>query len=130
MTLKAKLQQAWDNRHQIAEGLYNTFLSHDVDIRVEALRRKGICESNVCGWYDPTGKPETSAIPGKPACSKCHCNTELKVHCMSCYCPMGDLHVPGDRLCMDKALWDQLITPEMDKDINQRAWENQFKPKQ
>lgn len=130
MTLREKFELAWNNRNQIAEGLYNTYISHDVDIKVEALRRKSICEQNTCGYYDRTGKPETSAIPGKPACSKCYCNTELKVSCMSCYCPMGDLNALGDKLCMDKALWTEIITLEMDKDINQRMWENQFKPKQ
>jgi hypothetical protein len=90
MNWKETLAAAWKNRTQIADGFYHTYLSHKPEIDAEAARRKVICESNVCGLYDPIGKPETSMIPGQPACSKCHCNIETKVHCTYCYCALLD----------------------------------------
>ena len=119
MTLKETLQLAWKNREQIADGFYNTFIQHRDDIDQEAARRKSICESNVCGYYDPTGKPETSAVPGKPACSICHCNIEMKIHCTFCWCALKDIQ--------KDPLWEALMTEEQNKEIAQKVYESQFK---
>lgn len=88
MKLKETLKLAWENRHQIADGLWHKFIENTPEIDAEIARRKNTCEANTCGWYDPAGKPETSAIPGKPACSLCHCNIELKVHALQVPCAL------------------------------------------
>lgn len=129
MNLRETLQLAWKNREQIREGFYNLYLSHNTEVKEEATRRKTICESNVCGLYDKEGKPETSAIPGTPTCSGCHCNISAKTSCMKCWCTLGDGGESGSRKTMDKALWVELIDEQMDKEIGQKQWEEQFKPK-
>jgi len=126
MNLIETLKKAWDNRESIAEGLYNTYLNHIPEIDEEAQRRKAICETNECGYYDKDGKPETSSLPGTPTCSKCTCNIDMKTHCMSCYCTLADTETG---LQMDKALWKPLMDNDMEKVIAQKNWENQFKPK-
>lgn len=118
MNLKETLQLAWNNRAQIADGLYNKFIEHREDIDKEAERRKAICESNVCGHYDPIGKPETSAIPGKPACDICFCNIDVKVHCTFCWCALKDIQQPP--------LWEELLTQEQHNAIAQKVYESQF----
>jgi hypothetical protein len=159
MKLKETLMLAWRNRASIAEGFYNRYLSMNTEIKQEAARRKAICESNRCGYYDAEGKPETSAISGKPACSICHCNIDIKVSCMYCWCALEDLQVnkmkemeqreelsldidtSDSKQCHDKVreltahgvdlgpgpLWTEIITEEMDKNIRQTEWEQQFK---
>ncbi len=122
MNWRETLRAAWENRGQIADGFYHTYLVHKPEIDAEADRRKSICESNVCGRYDPIGKPETSMIPGKPACSSCHCNIEAKVHCTYCYCALRDEKLPE--------LWSEMLTKEQDDLINAKAYKDQFKPKQ
>lgn len=118
MDLKEVFKLAWENRQVIAEGLYNTYLSHDKAIKEEAARRKYICETNgVCGGYDPEGKPETSAVPGQPACRYCHCNIIFKSACMSCHCSLKDQG--------KEPLWDAIMTPEQEREIGQKIYENQ-----
>lgn len=121
MNLKETLELAWKNRAQIANGFYNTYLNHKPEIDAEADRRKAICESNVCGYYDKEGKLETSSIPGKPACSICHCNILLKVKCEFCFCALKDIgKVP---------LWEEIMTKEQSDIINAKQYEEQFKKK-
>ena len=122
MNLRDTLKLAWENRTQIVDGFYNTYIVHKPEIDAEANRRLVICESNVCGYYDAEGKPETSSIPGKPACSICHCNIAMKVHCTYCYCALKDID--------KEPLWDIMMTKEQDDIINAKNYENQFKPKQ
>lgn len=119
MKIKEALQLAWENRSKIAEGFYNTYISHKEEIQVEKKRRKEICESNICGYYDAEGKPENAVIPGKPSCSICKCNIDLKTATMSDYCALKK---------MDKIpLWEELMTEEMDNAINKVEYEQQFK---
>lgn len=170
MHLKETMELAWKNRDQIANGLWNR-VTGSKEVHDEAARRKGICESNECGYYDPEGKPGTSAIPGKPACSICHCNIEVKTHCMYCWCALRDLQVrefrkivkegmwPGMftqdhrdqiqampdqdiwKIILDMkakgytmhigrdSLWDEVVEEAVYKDIVQKEYEAQFKPK-
>lgn len=122
MQLRETLKLAWENRTQIANGFYNTYLSHKPEIDTEIARRKTICESNVCGKYDAIGIPETSAIPGQPSCSVCHCNIKLKTACTYCWCALKDLG--------QEPLWDKLMEKDQDDNINAQNYENQFKLKQ
>jgi len=125
MDIAKTLRLAWENRNQIAEGLYNTYIEHKPEIEEEGKRRRSICESNVCGLYDKEGKAETSAIPGRPACTFCACVIELKTNCLSCYCSLGDKEVPGDKLQMDKALWLPITDNEIEKEIRVTEWNKQ-----
>lgn len=156
MHLKETLELAWKSRAQIANGFYNTYLSHKPEVDAEADRRRAICESNVCGYYDKEGKPETSSVPGKPACSVCHCNISLKSACVFCWCALLDLQIlklkqinpetdtNNIELCRIQIkslqrqgidlgpdpLWDKIMEKDMDDNINAQNYENQFKPKQ
>ncbi len=121
MKLLETLKLAWENKDAIAEGFYNTYLSMDKEMHEEAERRKAICESNICGHYDAEGKVETSAIPGKPACSICHCNTELMVHTMSKVCSL--------KMIEQEPLWAAVTTNDMELHVGQKKWEQQFKKK-
>jgi len=121
MKLLETLRLAWENRSDIAEGFYNTYLSLDKEMEAEAQRRKGICESNVCGHYDKDGKPETSAIPGKPACDICHCNVNLMVHTMMKTCSL--------KMIEQAPLWEAVTTEEQEKHVGQIKYESQFKKK-
>lgn len=121
MKLTEILKLAWENKEQIAEGFYNTYISMDKEREQEAQRRLRICESNQCGYYDKEGKPETSAIPGKPACSICHCNIELMTHSMSKTCSL--------KLIDKTPLWESVLTDEQERHVKQIEWENQFKKK-
>jgi hypothetical protein len=117
MNLRETFQLAWENRNQITEGLWNKYISHRQEVKGEAARRLAICKSNICGYYDPEGRPENAAIPGKPSCSICKCNDELKTNCMSCYCALRDIQ--------KEPLWEELMTNDMEKDLQQKAWEKQ-----
>lgn len=122
MNLKETIKLAWDNRHQIADGLWNTYIANKPEIEKEAIRRKSICESNVCGWYDPSGKAETSAIPGKPTCSLCHCNIEIKIHAMHIDCALKEK-------LSQTPLWEAIMTEEQAKEIGDVAYKKQFEKK-
>ncbi len=156
MTLKETLQLAWNNRHQIADGFYNTYLSSKPHIQEEAARRKALCESNQCGYYDKEGKPETAAVPGKPACMICHCNIELKTACTYCWCALLDKQIQrlkeirpdtntGDiESCRaviktlqshgvdlgPDPLWDMMMTKEQSDVASGIDYANQFKQNQ
>lgn len=121
MKLIETLKLAWENRNEIAEGFYNTYLSLDKEMEQEAQRRIQICESNTCGYYDKEGKPETSAIPGEPACSICHCNINLMCHSMMKTCSLEKIG--------QTPLWEAVTTEEQEKHVGQKKWEEQFKKK-
>lgn len=106
MTLKEKLQKAWENREKIAEGLFYNYLSTNKEVQEEILRRKAICESNECGHYDAEGKGDNVVIPGKPACGLCGCNIPTKPACMSCTCSLADIG--------QTPLWDAILTQEQE----------------
>lgn len=118
MNLKDTLKLAWENRAQIADGFYHTYIVHKPEIDAEAARRKAICESNICGYYDAEGKPETSSVSGQPACSICHCNINAKIHCRYCYCALKDID--------KEPLWDIMMTKEQDDALIVKEYEEQF----
>lgn len=152
MDWKQKLQEAWENRGKIANGFWNAYVVHKPEIDAEAARRKAICESNACGLYDPIGKPETSMIPGQPACSRCSCNIHAKVHCTYCYCALLDnqleklkklqpdtntADIPACQEAIQKLqsegismgpdpLWTVMFTKEQDDNINAINYQKQF----
>ena len=119
MNWRETLKLAWENRDQISDGFWNAYIHCKPEVEKEALRRKKICESNVCGMYDPIGKKETSAIPGKPTCSACHCNIEMKVHNMSVNCGMEKL---GKEL-----YWTAVVDESQWNEIEDRKYKEQFK---
>lgn len=116
------LKSAWEKRGEITNGFYHTWVKHKPEIDAEAARRKTICESNLCGFYDKEGKPETSHIPGTPTCSSCHCNIDAKVHCTYCYCALRDVEGRTE-------LWSEMMTKEQDDLIQAKHYEEQFKQK-
>lgn len=122
MNLKDTLQLAWTNRAQIADSFYNTYINSKPEIEAEAQRRKSICESNVCGYYDAEGKPETSAIPGKPACTICHCNIDAKSMCTFCWCALKDI--------AQEPLWDVIMTKEQSDVATGIEYAKQFENRQ
>lgn len=119
MKLKETLKLAWENKGKIAEGFYNTYISLDKEMEQEAQRRMAICESNQCGYYDKEGKPETSVIPGEPACSLCHCNIKMLVHTMSSDCAIKKMDI-------GEGYWDAITTNEQEMEVGQQKWEKQF----
>ncbi len=120
MTLKEKLQIAWENRSKIAEGLYNTYISHDADIKTEAARRLSLCKENLCGFWDE-GTNSRLMVKGKGGCILCRCEGEYKTHCMSCHCSLKDIG--------EEPRWEALLTKEQDDNIKQITYDNQFKNK-
>lgn len=118
MTLKEKFQKAWENRSEIAGALYNTYISSDAEIKEESARRRSICESNVCGYYDTEGKPENSVIPGKPSCSICMCNIVVKSNCRNCWCALKDIN--------QSPLWEEMTTADQEKELNETIYYKQF----
>lgn len=109
MTWKERLQTTWNNRHQIAEGFYNTYIASSEEIKQEAKRRMEICRTNQCGLYNPEGIDDNklkAIIPGSESCGGCGCVLEAKAHCMSCRCHLGDVE--------QMPLWDRVLTKEQE----------------
>lgn len=113
-----KLKLAWENKDQIADGFYHTYISHKPEIDAEATRRKTICESNICGYYDKDGKPENAMVVGKPSCSICKCNIDMKTHCTYCWCALRDIG--------QSELWSEIMTKQQDDEINTIQYQKQF----
>lgn len=121
MTLKEKLWKAWSNRHEIAEGVWNTWVTCSPELEAEAQRRLRICEANTCGLWDSTGTSDKLLTKGKPGCTGCGCVGEYKVHCFHCNCTLKDLG--------QTPLWEAIIDEDMNKEVRQKEWEQQFKNK-
>lgn len=119
MSLKDKLQKAWANRSQIAEGFYNAYISSDQEIKEEAQRRWEECKK--CEYYDPEGKGEIIVVRNEPGCLLCGCNTKMMVHSMSKQCSIVRLGL--------KSRWDALIPPEAEQEVNQQIYNKQFEKK-
>lgn len=128
MSLKEKLQKAWENREQIAEGFYNAYLSHDQEIKEEGARRYSICEANTCGLWDSTGTSGKVAIPGQSGCTLCGCNGRLKTSCMQCQCALGDTD-PATGQPYGIPLWLAVSTPDQEKEVNAIKYVRQFDKK-
>lgn len=119
MTLKEKLEKAWKNRAQIAEGFFNTVIGCNAELEQEAQRRLKICESNVCGYYD-TGQSDKLVMQGIPGCTACGCRADLKVHCFSCDCSLKT-HVTPPQTPLWEALWDD----EVEKHLAEESYKQQ-----
>ena len=121
MTLKEKIQKVWENRVQIADGLYHTWISCTEEQEQEAQRRLEICKQDKCGYYDATGTHQSLVMKGKPGCTACGCTIDYKVHCFSCDCSLKQKDLTP--------LWEAIITEEQDNKIREEAYQQQFKPK-
>lgn len=122
-SLKEKLQTAWTNRNQIAEGFYNAYVHSSQEVKEEALRRLSICRENKCGYYDPNGTSERAVFKGKESCGGCGCDLYAKAHAMSASCYLADFKDPEH-----PPLWEAVLTPEQETEINtiaRKKWEEQ-----
>lgn len=81
--------KAWKNKGQILEGIVNKVFKND-DIEEIAAERLAICQSNLCGYYDPDGSSERAVMKGSPSCAGCGCALSLKTRCLSCVCHLHD----------------------------------------
>lgn len=119
MNLIEKLQTAWKNKSVIAEGFYNAYVSSNEEIKAEALRRLTICRTNACGHHDPKGESEKAVFKGKESCGGCGCDLYAKCHAMSISCYLKDIG--------EQPLWEAIITPEQEQEVQQKLYEEQFK---
>lgn len=117
MKLKDKLQKIWENKAQIAEGLYNEYVSHSQEIAEEKERRRGVCKG--CEYYDPQGKGEIVVVKGEPGCLLCGCNITFLTASMSSQCSAPKIGL--------KPRWEALLTEEQSKEINAIEYKQQFK---
>lgn len=115
MTIREKLQKAWENRNQIVEGFYNAYISGNKEIQAEIQRRVTICRTNVCGHHDPEGKGDNVILKGEPACGICGCHDLAKAGCMSCVCTLQDIG--------EKPLWEPLLSQEQEDELSAIAAE-------
>lgn len=121
MNWKEKIKLAWENKGDILEGFYNTYISHDPEIKAEAARRLSICEANTCGYWDSTGTSEKLVMKGEPGCTGCGCNGKMKTSAMNLQCYLGDIG--------QTPLWEAVTTQEMEKAVGDIRYNNQFKQK-
>jgi len=119
MTIREKLQKAWDNRASIADGFFHAYISCSPELEQEAQRRLAICKANTCGYWDETGTSDKLVEQGKPGCTGCGCEGMKKTHCFSCHCYLKDIG--------QEPLWDSVVTSEQENTANQKIWEQQFK---
>jgi len=128
MTLKEKIQAAWNNKETIVEGFYNAYVSANTEVKEEAVRRLEICRTNKCGLYNPKGlnNPYLKAVfPGKESCGGCGCDLYAKCHAMSAQCFLGDTD-PETGKPKGIALWEPVMTHEQEMEINKIAYKKQF----
>lgn len=121
MTLKEKLQLAWNNKGNIIDGFYNAYVSSNEDIKVEAMKRLAICRSNKCGFHNPNGinnEMMKAVFPGKESCGGCGCDLYAKCHAMSANCYLKDVKY--------EPLWEAVMTNEQEQDVNKIAYNKQF----
>ena len=124
MTLKERLQIAWKNKSQIAEGLYNAYIQCSPEIKAEYERRIVICRENKCQFYNPTGVNTgmlKAVVPGIESCGGCGCVLQGKTHLPSAYCWLKDIQ--------QTPLWTELLTPAQDKELNAILYRKQFENK-
>jgi hypothetical protein len=121
MTLKDKLQLAWNNKGNIIDGFYNAYISSNDEIKKEAIRRLEICRSNKCGFHNPNGINNSTmkaVFPGKESCGGCGCDIYAKCHAMSANCYLKDVKY--------EPLWEAVMTNEQEQDVNKIAYNKQF----
>lgn len=116
-----KIQKAWENRDQIAEGFYNTYIGCTEDIQKETDRRLLICRSNECGMYDQFGRSDKAVMKGSESCGSCGCVLPLKAACQSCNCALLD---EGKT-----PLWTATMSHEQEKELGDIHYKKQFENK-
>ena len=121
MKLGERLQKAWENRNQIIDGLYHTYITCKPELEQEAQRRLTICRANTCGMWDETGTSEKLVVKGYPGCTACGCKGDIKVHCFQCHCTLKDMG--------QEPLWDAVMTQEQANEINATEYRKQFENK-
>ena len=120
MNLKEKLQTAWKNKEQIAEGFFNAWVSSGAEVKEEALRRLAICRANACGMYNPKGENNETVkavFSGAESCGGCGCKLYEMCHAMSKTC---SLYLVGK-----EPLWEALITEDQEKEAHDIAFRKQ-----
>ena len=121
MTLKEKIQAAWDNKGSIIEGFYNAYISASPEIKQEALKRLEICRSNTCGLYNPKGENTATlkaVFEGKESCGGCGCDIFAKTHSPSANCYLKELN--------KNPLWAEIMTDEQENEVGNIAYKKQF----
>jgi hypothetical protein len=96
----------WKNKNKILEGILN-YLFRKPYIERIAVRRRKICESNICSFYKPLGDAHNCYVKGEPCCSGCGCKLAWKQRSLSSYCHLRDI---GER-----PLWDSEMTEQDEK---------------
>jgi hypothetical protein len=125
MTLKEKIQTAWNNRGIIVEGFYNAYVSASPEVKQEALKRLSFCRTNQCGLHDPKGESEQAVFKGKESCGGCGCDLYAKCHAMSAQCYLADID-PATGTPRGIPLWTAVMTQEQELEINKIAYQKQF----
>lgn len=84
------IKKIWKNKFKIIEGFWNKTFPNKYVKRI-ADKRRNLCTSNICGFYDELGEKPNVYLKGKPACSGCGCEREAKIHSLSSWCYLKDL---------------------------------------
>lgn len=105
------LLKVWKSKGQILEGIVNKVFKQD-HIEEIALERLSICESNLCGMYDPDGSSERAAVKGQASCAGCGCVLEFKTRCLSCHCYLKDIN--------QHPLWEAVVSPAEETLLRER----------
>ena len=122
--LRNKVKLAWENKEQIAEGLFNTYINNTKEIADIAEERIATCRSNVCGLYDKNGSSSKAVLPGAESCAGCGCVLNIKKNCMSCHCYLGDID-PITGKPYGIPLWEAVMTAEQESTIHEIARKKQ-----
>jgi hypothetical protein len=95
-----KLNDLWNNRAKILEGIKNTiFFKKDVEAVYEL--RIAICKR--CPFYDKIGTSCT--VPGTyPCCAHCGCSLAFKTRSLSSGCPINR--------------WEAVLTQQEEEESN------------
>jgi len=86
-----RITELWNNRKEIAEGVYNYFFGSK-EIKKLSKERLAICRTNKCGYYDPKGESINAFIPGKESCGVCGCLSKTMTSCKDCKCSLITLN--------------------------------------
>ena len=88
-----KLQEIWQNRVKIAEGIYNYTLGLLWPTKASKVAKNRItkCRSNACGLYDKYGESEKAFIKGQECCAGCGCVLKFLTSSMESSCTLKEL---------------------------------------
>lgn len=107
-----KLKKIWKNKTKIIEGIWNLWFPSQYVEKI-AKHRLAICQSNVCGLYDPIGSDIKCFVPGSGCCSGCGCNDKYKTHSLASYCYLKDIG--------KEPLWDVEMTEKEEKEFREKT---------